>query len=173
MSEQFQEHVSAFMDDELPAEECAFLVRRLERDPEFRDRALRYSVIGAAMRGELLNPDPDLLRRRVREELDGIPSTGRERMSPAASSRLIRPAAAGFGIAAAVALAALPVLSTLNRPADSGGPSRLGGLETAAAPSRESPSATSCPMNPSATSCAMNPSARSSRAARCQPRPSA
>ena len=124
MSEQFQEHVSAFMDDELSAEECAFLVRRLERDPEFRDRALRYSVIGAAVRGELLNPDPDLLRRRVREALDGIPFTGHERTATVASTHLVRPAA-GFGIAAAVALAALLVLSMVNRPIDPGDPSRL------------------------------------------------
>ncbi len=124
MSEQFQEQISAFSDDELSAEECTFLVRRLERDPEFRDRVLRYSMIGAAMRGELLDPDPDLLRRRVREELDGIPSTGRERASPVASRRLIRPAA-GFGIAAAVALAALLVLSMVNGPIDGGDPSEL------------------------------------------------
>ena len=124
MSEKLQEQVSAFTDDELSEEECAFLVRRLERDPEFRDRALRYSMIGAAMRGELLNPDPDLLRRRVREELDGIRSTGHERAPPVASRRLIRPAA-GFGIAAAVALTALLVLGIVNRPVDPGDPSQL------------------------------------------------
>ena len=124
MNEQFQEQVSAFTDDEVSAEECAFLVRRLEQDSEFRDRALRYSMIGAAMRGELLNPDPDLLRRRVHEELDGISSTGHERASPVAPRRLIRPAA-GFGIAAGVAVAALVALSFANRPVDPVDPSRL------------------------------------------------
>ena len=115
MSEQIQDQISAFTDDELSAEECAFLVRRLERDPKTRDRVLRYSVIGAALRGELPNPDPDVLRRRVRAELDGVRTADRSRESGAAPRRYFRPAV-GLGIAASVAVAALALLNTINSP---------------------------------------------------------
>ena len=121
MSEQIQDQISAFTDDELSAEECAFLVRRLERDPKTRDRVLRYSIIGAALRGELPNPDPDVLRRRVRAELDGIRALEQVRESPEDRSRYFRPAV-GLGIAASVAVAALAVLNTVNSPLDASDP---------------------------------------------------
>ncbi len=121
MSEQIQDQISAFTDDELSAEECAFLVRRLERDPQTRDRVLRYSIIGASLRGELPNPDPDVLRRRVRAELDGVRSVEQVRESPAVQSRYFRPAV-GLGIAASVAVAALALLNTVNSPLDASGP---------------------------------------------------
>ena len=56
MTEPAQDQISAFADDELSAEECEFLVRRMERDPEFRQKALSYATIGAALRGEILDP---------------------------------------------------------------------------------------------------------------------
>ena len=121
MSEQIQDQISAFTDDELSAEECAFLVRRLERDPKTRDRVLRYSIIGAALRGELPNPDPDVLRRRVRAELDGVRALEQVRESPAIQSRYFRPAI-GLGIAASVAVAALALLNTVNSPLDASDP---------------------------------------------------
>lgn len=130
MSEQIQDQISAFTDDELSAEECAFLVRRLERDPKTRDRVLRYSIIGAALRGELPNPDPDVLRRRVRAELDGIRALEQVRESPAARSRYFRPAV-GLGIAASVAVAALALLNTVNSPLDASDPvSRVAGASS-------------------------------------------
>lgn len=124
MSEQVRDQISAFTDDELSAEECAFLVRRLERDPETRDRVLRYSIIGRALRGELPNPDPDVLRRRIREELDGIRKVALVRGTPARSRRPVRPVAA-FGVAAGVAVAVLVVLNTAYRPFDTPVPSEL------------------------------------------------
>ena len=71
MSEQIHDHVSAFIDDELSAEECAFLVRRFERDPEAREKLVRYSLIGSALREELPHPEPDILRRRVQAAVNG------------------------------------------------------------------------------------------------------
>ena len=53
MTESIQDQVSAFIDDELSAEECAFFVRRLERDPEARRQLIRYTTMGAVLRGEL------------------------------------------------------------------------------------------------------------------------
>ncbi len=115
MTEQIQDQISAFVDDELSADECEFLVRRLERDPAFRQRALSYATAGAALRGEILNPDPDLLRRRVQREL-GVASTPVRRPSSTTglSRRVGRPAL-GVGIAASVAAVALLAFGSLNR----------------------------------------------------------
>lgn len=124
MSDKIQDQISAFTDDELSAEECAFLVRRLERDPTSRAQALRYSIIGDALRGELPNPDPNVLLQRVRAELDGVEAGEQVRESPGGSRRLVRPAA-GFGIAAGVAVAALALLYNVNRPIDGSDPSQL------------------------------------------------
>ncbi len=124
MSEQIQDQISAFTDDELSEEECAFLVRRLARDAETRDRALRYSIIGAAMRDELPNPDPDVLRRRVAAELDGVRPVGQEREPPTLMERYLRPAV-GIGIAASVAAVALVLLNTVNSPTGLSDPAPL------------------------------------------------
>jgi len=54
MTDQINDQISAFIDNELSADESALLVRRFERDPESRTRAMRYTLIGASLRGELL-----------------------------------------------------------------------------------------------------------------------
>ena len=107
MSREIEDQISAFADDELSAEECEFLVRRLERDPAKREKMLRYSVVGAAIRGDLLDPDPDILRKRLRQTLDGVnlvPAPASDAAGPAA--RLLRPVL-GAGIAAAAAVLGL------------------------------------------------------------------
>jgi anti-sigma factor RsiW len=115
MSEQIQEHVSAFTDDELSAEQCQFLVRRLERDKESRAKALRYAMIGAAMRGELLAPEPDVLRRRLHQELAGItPPAPQSAARRNRMHRWLRPAL-GAGIAASVAAISLLALNGISR----------------------------------------------------------
>ena len=134
MSEQIQDQISAFTDDELTAQECAFLVRRLERDPKSRDRVLRYSIIGAAMRGELPNPAPDALLGRVRAELDGVDSVESAPETPPGRTRLFRPAI-GFGIAAGVAVAALALLNVMNNSAGISDPvPQVAGTQTGLGP---------------------------------------
>lgn len=116
MSEQIHDQVSAFMDDELSSEECAFLVRRLERDPEARSKFIRYSLIGSALRSELLQPDPNLLSRRVQEALGGTKPEARPAVAASASApqpKWINPAF-GVGIAATVAIAALFTVRMVN-----------------------------------------------------------
>ena len=76
MTEQINDQISAFIDDELSADESAMLVRRFERDPEARGRALRYTMIGDALRGQLLEPHPSILRRRVAASLSGAQAAG-------------------------------------------------------------------------------------------------
>lgn len=122
MSEQIHDQVSAFVDDELSAEECAFLVRRLERDPEARNKVARYSVIGAALRGELLQPDPAALQNRVNESLSGAtmqpkaPAVAAAQSAPR-SARWASPAF-GLGIASTVAVGALFMIRAVNDGSD-------------------------------------------------------
>lgn len=110
MTEQIHHQTSAFVDDELSSEECAFFVRRLGRDPETRKKLARYIAAGAILRNEALLADPDLLRRRINASLDGVasamPSLPRGRRTFKA---LVKPFVS-TGIAAGVALAALVLL---------------------------------------------------------------
>lgn len=126
MTEQIQDQISAFADDELSADECEFLVRRMERDPQFRQKALSYATIGAALRGEVLGPDPDILRRRVQEKLGVVSVPLRQGLEERAvvTRRFARPAL-GLGIAATVAVVALLTLDGLNQP---GAPEDSAGL---------------------------------------------
>ena len=115
MTEQIQDQISAFADDELSVEECEFLVRRMERDPGFRQKALSYATIGAALRGEIFASDPNVLRRRVQKELGVVPVPVRHGLGQTVVPRAFVRPALGFGIAATVAVVALLALSTLNQ----------------------------------------------------------
>ena len=112
MTGQIQEQISAFSDDELSPEECEFLVRRLERDSESREKVQSYAVIGAALRGELLGPDPDVLRNRVRQTLAGVSLAPRTAANSSGwVTRMIRPVL-GTAIAAGVAAVGLLALNS-------------------------------------------------------------
>ncbi|NHA15259.1 sigma-E factor negative regulatory protein [Thioalkalivibrio sp. XN279] len=100
-----QEQLSALLDGELPEAEVPMAVRRLARDPALRDATLRYSLIGDALRGELPAGRPAGLVERVRAEIDAGVSSEPVRRSGNAG-RL----AAGFAVAASVALVALVAL---------------------------------------------------------------
>jgi sigma-E factor negative regulatory protein RseA len=111
MTEQINDQISAFIDNELPDDESALLVRRFERDSEARARAMRYTLIGAAMRGELLEPHPSVLRQRVAAALSGATlgaPKGRQRQALRYGAPLAR-----IGIAAAVAFVAIGTLRWL------------------------------------------------------------
>ncbi|HVS25392.1 MAG TPA: sigma-E factor negative regulatory protein [Gammaproteobacteria bacterium] len=127
MTEQINDQISAFIDDELPDEESAFLLRRFERDPDARGRALRYTVIGAALRNELLGPDPAILRRRIAVALTGAPPLPAQRVPAPWHSRYLRPLV-GVGIAASVAVGAISGLRALTD-------ARLGTVAPAGTPS--------------------------------------
>lgn len=117
MTEKIHDQISAFIDDELSEQESAFLVRRLERDTDARHRAMRYMLIGNALRGEL-PVGHDVLRHRVQSALSGSisPVTAVASRAPATRQRpYVRPVV-GFGIAAAVAVAAVIGLRALNQP---------------------------------------------------------
>jgi sigma-E factor negative regulatory protein RseA len=112
MTEQINDQISAFIDDELPEQESAFLLRRFERDSDARNQAMRYTMIGSALRNELLGPDPAILRRRLAVALTGAPLPA-SRPQQRLPSPYLRPLV-GFGIAASVAVAAIAGLRTIN-----------------------------------------------------------
>ena len=113
MTEQINDQISAFIDDELPDQESAFLLRRFERDPEAHGQALRYTLIGSALRNELLGPDPAILRRRIAVALAGKAPLPATRPQARWQSRYARPLL-GFGIAASVAVAAIVGMRMIN-----------------------------------------------------------
>jgi anti-sigma factor RsiW len=114
MTDQINDQISAFIDDELSPDESAMLVRRFERDSDARARALRYTMIGAALRGEMLEPNPSVLRRRVAAALNGTPATTTATRVPSRwTARVARPAL-GIGIAAGAAVAAIGLLRVMN-----------------------------------------------------------
>ena len=65
-----EEQLSAFLDGELPEEELALLVRRLERDEAYRSTLDRYALIGGVLRGEQSAVQAAGLRGRVMNTLD-------------------------------------------------------------------------------------------------------
>jgi sigma-E factor negative regulatory protein RseA len=116
MTDQINDQISAFIDNELSADESALLVRRFERDTEARTRAMRYTLIGASLRGELLEPHPSVLRQRVAAALSGGTTPSIPKARERWTDRWARPLL-GVGIAATVAVVAVGTLRSLNEAA--------------------------------------------------------
>jgi sigma-E factor negative regulatory protein RseA len=113
MTDQINDQISAFIDNELSADESALLVRRFERDTEARTRAMRYTLIGASLRGELLEPHPSVLRQRISAALSGSTAPMVAKVRERSMDRWTRPLF-GLGIAATVAVVAIGTLRSLN-----------------------------------------------------------
>lgn len=107
MTANVNEQLSALMDGELPAAEVAIAVRRVARDEAHRATAIRYCIIGDALRDEL--PEGRLvdLVARVRSSLDAeaqsVPPASQSRRRVGRMARI----GAGLAIAASVAVVAL------------------------------------------------------------------
>jgi sigma-E factor negative regulatory protein RseA len=112
MSDQIRDQISAFLDDELSGDESAFLVRRLESNVEAHRTMIRYATIGAALRGELLKPEPDVLRRRLALRFEGghAPALA----APRAARAGMRWSLLGFGLAASLGVLGLLVLQMVD-----------------------------------------------------------
>jgi len=109
-----QERISALTDEEASEFEVRRLLAELAGDAETRDRWARYYLMGDAMRGELPAAVDPQFRARIMGRI--------ERESPLRASRpsqLLKPAA-GFGLAAAVAVAAIVGIRSM----DETGPGR-------------------------------------------------
>ena len=107
MTEHVQEQISAFIDDELSSEECAFLARRLSSDESARAQLTRYAAIGSVLRGETLVANSSLLLDRVHAALDGAPEPRQRALLARKGQRRWAYSLAGAGVAASVAVAAL------------------------------------------------------------------
>lgn len=107
MTANVNEQLSALMDGELPVAEVAIAVRRVARDEALRATAIRYCLIGDALRDEL--PEGRLvdLVARVRNSLDSetqsVPPASQSRHRVGRMARI----GAGLAIAASVAIVAL------------------------------------------------------------------
>jgi negative regulator of sigma E activity len=102
-----QEQLSALLDGELNGAEVAMTVRRVTQDEALRDAALRYSLIGDALRDELPPGRPADLVKRVRAQLQGTSAPMANTRSGAGRFTKI---GAGIAVAASVALVALVAL---------------------------------------------------------------
>ncbi len=107
MTANAHEQLSALLDGELPEAEVAMAVRRVTRDDTLRASALRYSLIGDALRDELPPGRPADLVARVRAELVVEPAPAAR--APQRFQRVAR-YGAGLAVAASVALVALVAL---------------------------------------------------------------
>lgn len=103
------EQLSAFVDDELGPEETGMLVRRLGTSERLRKAAMRYAVIGDAVRGDLISSDPRQLPRRVSRALSSEPARSTA-VANESRRRFLRPLG-GAALAASVALVAVLSLS--------------------------------------------------------------
>ncbi len=108
MNEELDSQLSAMFDDELPAEECELLARRLSRDDELKARWSRYAAIGATIRAEggaRLNVN---LARRVNTAISAeAANAGLTAAGPRPASRWWLPLS---GVAVAASVAAVSIL---------------------------------------------------------------
>lgn len=106
-----EDQISAFVDDELPEQECELLVRRLMRDEDLRATLGRFALIGELMRGGYRRSAD--LERKVSEAVagEGVHSAKR---GARWSNRILRPVA---GLAVAMSVAVLAIFSLLPGPA--------------------------------------------------------
>lgn len=107
MTANMEEQLSALLDGELPEAEAPMVLRRVARDESLQKTALRYSLIGDALRDELPAGRVGGLVGRVRDELRQAPAPGR---AAAPRANHLRRYAGGFAVAASVALVALVAL---------------------------------------------------------------
>lgn len=110
MKETIDEQISAWVDGELPADQQALLLARLERDPGLRARWDHYHLIADALHCRLPEQIAPNLADRVMAALDAEPAARSGR-----HLRWLRPLG-GAAIAAGVALAAVLVAQRLDTP---------------------------------------------------------
>ncbi len=115
MTDILNEQLSALVDGELPDDQVALLLARMEREPELRRRWASYHLIGDALRGHLPERIDSGLADRVAAALadEPAPVPGRGGLP-----RWLQPVA-GAAIAATVAVVAILAVHGLHR---TGGP---------------------------------------------------
>lgn len=117
MNDGLKMQISAFVDGELPDNECELLLRRLSHDVDLRQQVARYLEIGRCMRRESELPGMPSLRNRIAQSL-GEEVYVAEAVAHPQKNRLVKPLA-GFAIAASVAMLAIFSLQQIGDPAES------------------------------------------------------
>ncbi len=109
MTDQLNQQVSAFVDNELPEEECPLFVRHLCKDDALQSTVSRFALIGDAMRGELLAADVHLSQRiRAAISAESVDSAAASPTKASGWPRWMRPVS---GVAVAATVAAVAVLA--------------------------------------------------------------
>ncbi|HWM27222.1 MAG TPA: sigma-E factor negative regulatory protein [Woeseiaceae bacterium] len=114
MNDALKMQISAFVDGELPENESELLLRRLSQDQSLRHQAAEYLQIGRLIRREREVPGMGDLRTRIAAALGEQPVEFPARAEQP-KSRLLKPAA-GFAVAASVAVVALVGLRQVDVP---------------------------------------------------------
>jgi sigma-E factor negative regulatory protein RseA len=112
MTHRIKEQLSAFLDGELPDQESALLLKRLERDDDLRGALSRYSLIGAVLRSDGDVPAARQVAARVSAAI------AKEPLREAAIARMpglgaLASSLAGFAVAAGVAFGAVLLVQQL------------------------------------------------------------
>lgn len=84
MSDLLREQLSAFMDGELPREECSLLLKRVSSNTELGECWHNWHLIGDTLRGDLAGGKAHEMAARVARALDAQAQSG---SSPGRSSR--------------------------------------------------------------------------------------
>ena len=125
MSDLLNEQLSALMDGELPPEETALLLRRLEREPQLAARLARYSAIGDVLRGDRAQPSAGFAARVSAAVAREPAPVVRPAVARAGGlRRRIRPVM-GFSVAAAVGALAVVLVSQGPRGPETAAPSAM------------------------------------------------
>ena len=111
MRDEIREQLSALADDELSAVEHPLLLGRLQRDPELRACLGRYQLIGEVMRGSGQTVALGVAERVQRSLAGDAPVP----MSSVSARHGWWKPAAGFAVAASVALVAVFTVTSLDR----------------------------------------------------------
>jgi negative regulator of sigma E activity len=106
MTDRIKEQLSAFLDGELPDQESALLLKRLERDDELRGALSRYSLIGAVLRSDGDVPAARQVAARVSAAIAKEPFRSAAFVGLPRRETLLR-GVAGLTVAAGVALGAV------------------------------------------------------------------
>lgn len=109
MTDRIKEQLSTFLDGELPDQETALLLKRLERDDDLRSALSRYSLIGAVLRSDGDVPAARQVAARVSAAIAREPLGGFVVMRMANRSGVVR-SVAGLAVAAGVAMASVLVM---------------------------------------------------------------
>jgi len=107
-----EEQLSAFLDGELPEEEVALLVRRLERDDTYRLTLTSYAAIGGVLRNEPRELGSARFREGVLNAIDAVEAEPGE-AAPGSGTGKRMPYAL---VATAAAIGVVAVLAGVFRP---------------------------------------------------------